>query len=172
MEWVYVVPNTPIPPTIFGWQTLYDNNTYNLAGQKKFSQSGRIEKQLLMMLPYDTYGLIQLGASVAGWIFTLRQYGTTQGSYDYHEMLNSQLTAQGSLFDPVQTQIYGNITCKTDSSKIAYGYFDLNSTRQYRYYVSFSTSDPTIGVTIREITNYQDIPDNGKLTNQHPGWWQ
>ena len=172
VEWVYVVPNTPIPPTIFGWQTLYDNKTYNLAGQKKFSQSGRIEKQLLMMLPYDTYGLIQLGASVAGWIFTLRQYGTTQGSYDYHEMLNSQLTAQGSLFDPVQTQIYGNITCKTDSSKIAYGYFDLNSTRQYRYYVSFSTSDPTIGVTIREITNYQDIPDNGKLTNQHPGWWQ
>ena len=172
VEWVYVVPNTPIPPTIFGWQTLYDNNTYNLAGQKKFSQSGRIEKQLLMMLPYDTYGLIQFGASVSGWIFMLRQYGTTQGSYDYHEMLNSQLTAQGSLFDPVQTQIYGNITCKTDSSKIAYGYFDLNSTRQYRYYVSFSTSDPTIGVTIREITNYQDIPDNGKLTNQHPGWWQ
>ena len=172
MEWVYVVPNTPIPPSIFGWQSLLNNNTYNIAGPKKFSQSGKIEKQLLMMLPYNTYGLIQVGASVAGWILILHQYGTTQGSYDYHEMLNNQLTAQGSLFDPVQTQIYGNITCKTDSSKIAYGYFDLNSTTQYRYYINFSTTDPTIGVTIRAIANSPDIPDNGKLVNQHPAWWQ
>jgi len=172
MEWVYVVPNTPMAPTVFGWQSLYNNDTYNIAGPKKFSQSGKIEKQFLMMLPYDTSGMIQTGASVAAWIFVLDMFGTSQGSYDYHEMLNSQLTAAGSLFDPVQTQIYGNITCKTDSSKIAYGYFDLNSTKQYRYYIYFSSTDPTVGVTTREITNYSVIPDNGKLVNSHPGWWQ
>jgi hypothetical protein len=172
MEWIYIPPNTPMPPTIFGWQSLYNNNTYNIAGPKKFSQSEQIEKQLLMELPYNTTGLIQTGASVVGWILILDQFGTSQGSFDYHEKLNSQFTAAGSLFDPIQTQIYGNITCKTDASKAVFGYFDLNSYRQRRYYVYFPDPKSDNPVITREITSYTDIPDNGKSTNLRPVWWE
>lgn len=171
MEWVYVVPNTPMAPTVYGWQSLY-NNGYNIAGPKQFSQSNKIEKQPLMNLPYNTSGMMQTGASVTGWIVLLDQYGTSRESFDYHERLNSQLSAAGSLLDPVQTQIYGNITCKTDSSKLAFGYFDLNSTIQYRYFVIFSATKPNDIAVVRELTSYPNIPDNGKTVNLRPEWWQ
>jgi len=172
IEWVLVPPNTPIPPTIYGWQSLYNNSTYNIAGPKKFSQAGQIEKHPLFMLPYNTTALIETGATVVGWIFILNQYGTSQNSFDYHEKLNSQFIADGSLFDPIQTQIYGNITCKTDSSKIVFGYFDLNSYRQRRYYVYFTDPKASNSVIIREITTYPNIPDSGTSTNLRPSWWE
>ncbi len=172
MEWVYVIPNTPMAPTIYGWQSLYNNNIYNIAGPKKFSQNDKIEKQPLMMLPYNTLGMIQSGASVAGWIFILNQYGTSKESFDYHEKLNNQLTADGNLLDPVQTQIYGNIVCKTDSTKKAFGYFDLNSTRQYRYFISFSDAQPSDNLIVRELTIYPEISNDGKTVNLRPEWWE
>jgi len=172
MEWVYVVPNTPMAPTIYGWQSLYNNNVYNIAGPKKFSQNDKIEKQQLMLLPYNTTGMVQTGASVKGWIFILNQYGTSIESFDYHEKLNNQLTADGNLLDPVQTQVFGNITCKTDSSKIVFGYFDLNSTRQYRYFISFSDLQPNDNLVTRELTNYPDISNYGKTVNLRPEWWE
>jgi hypothetical protein len=172
MEWVYVVPNTPMAPTIYGWQSLYNNNVYNIAGPKKFSQNDIIEKHQLMLLPYNTKGMVQSGASVKGWIFILNQYGTSIESFDYHEKLNSQLTADDNLLDPVQTQVFGNITCKTDSSKIVFGYFDLNSTRQYRYFISFSDLQPNDNLVTRELTNYPEISIEGKTVNLRPEWWE
>jgi len=172
MEWIYVPPNVPFPPTIFGWMSLYNNDVYNIAGPKKFSQSGQIEKQLLMELPYNTTLLIQSGASVVGYIVIMDQFGTSQGSFDYHEKLNSQFTAAGSLFDPIQTQIYGNITCKTDASKTVFGYFDLNSYIQRRYYVYFPDPKSPNPVITREIITYPIIPEDGKSTNVRPLWWE
>ncbi len=172
MEWVYVIPNTPMAPTMYGWQSLYDKSTYNIAGTKKFSQISKIEKQPLMLLPYNTTNLIQTGASVAGWIFILDQFGTSRSSFDYHEKLNNQFSANGSLFDPVQTQVYGNITCKTDPAKIVFGFFDLASYQQHRYFVQFTDSNPAGSAVIRKISSYPTIPDNGQTINEHPGWWE
>jgi hypothetical protein len=172
MEWVYVIPNTPMAPTMYGWQSLYDKSTYNIAGPKKFSQISKIEKQPLMLLPFNTTNLIRTGASVAGWIFILDQYGTSQSSYDYHEKLNNQFSANGSLFDPVQTQVYGNIICKTDPAKIVFGFFDLASYQQHRYFIQFNGSDPAGSALIRKINGYPAIPENGQTINVKPGWWE
>ena len=171
MEWVFYPPGGmgPPPPTHYGWQTYYAGGNFNLAGSKPFTQTGTIEKQPLMFLTYDTKALIA-DSIFSGWIVIMDQFGISQGSYDFHQKLNSQFSADGSLFDPIETQIYGNITCKTDPAKIAYGYFDLNSYRQYRYYLYFNGPDSK-GVQ-REILRYPDIPFDGRRDTIPPSWWE
>jgi hypothetical protein len=123
-----------------------------------------------MTLPYDA-GIYLLPDSLPlGWILIIDQYGTSRGSFDFHEKLNSQFSANGTLFDPIQTQIYGNITCKTDPSKIVYGYFDLNSWQQSRYFLRMSISSPT--VYQRQIFRYPYIPDQGSQKVFPPDWWE
>jgi hypothetical protein len=166
-------PPPPELPPVYGWLSLYYKDNYNIAGPKKFSQAGLIEKHPLILLPYSTALLIKPDSVFRGWIFILDQYGTTKGSYDYHEMLNSQFSAGGSLLDPIQTQVYGNIRCKTDPSKVIFGYFDLNSYRQHRYYLYFMDPNPGGIITMREITSYPYIPDNGQIAGYNPpGWWE
>lgn len=173
LEWTWdtTVTNIPQPPTVYGWNSYGQNEYFNIAGPKKFSQTEKIEKQPLMMLSYKAKDYLHSDTIIShGWILIIKQFGTTKGSYEYHEKLNSQFAADGSLFDPVQTQIFGNIKCLTDSTKIVFGYFDLNSFKQYRYYFNLSGQDAP--VYLREIYRYPDIPDEGRTNEGRPDWWE
>jgi hypothetical protein len=174
LEWSYepAAKGGNKPPTVFGWHSLYDRTVYNIAGPKKFnSTTNMIEKHPLLMLHYNAQDYLQADSLMShGWILIIEQYGTSSGSYDYHQQLNSQFAADGSLFDPVQTQIAGNISCITDPSKLVFGYFDLNSYRQIRYYMNLTS--PNAGVTLRQIFRYPLIPETGHTDGTPPGWWE
>ena len=155
-------------PPIYGWKSYYENANFNIAGPKTFSKTVEIEKHTLSWLAYDSkYYMIADNTYLAGWILIVDQYGTSKGSFDYHEKLNSQFAANGSLFDPIQTQIYGNINCITDPAKIVYGYFDLDSYRQYRYFTKNNNQED--GTKLKQIFRYPYIIDNGE---GKPDWWE
>ena len=174
LEWIYAPPaiGGPLPPQHFGWQSYFENAQFNIAGPKQFSQAGKIEKHPVLFLLYDTRSLLKPDSTQNGWIVIIDQYGTSKESYDFHEKLNSQFAANGSLFDPIQTQIYGNITCTSNPSKIAFGYFDLNSYQQYRYYIYMSAPDPNNPIIPRQIFRYPYIPDSGETVTYPPDWWE
>jgi len=173
LEWYYMPPGgPPPPPPHFGWQSYYETAQFNIAGPKQFSPASKIEKHPVVFLPYDTRSLLKPDSLSLGWIIILDQYGTSKGSYEFHEKLNSQFAATGSLFDPIQTQIYGNITCTSNPTKIVLGYFDLNSYRQYRYYLYMSTPDPKNPNIPRQIFRYPYIPDSGETVTFPPDWWE
>ena len=173
LEWIYSPPakNGPPPPPIYGWQSNYESNEFNLAGPKKFSQIGKIEMHPLLMLAYNADYYLHSDTLISnGWILIIDQYGTTKGSFEYHEKLNSQFAADGSLFDPIQTQIYGNIKCITDPTKTVYGYFDMNSYQQYRYY--YDMAGPGAQLILRQLFRYPNIPDLGRSVGWPPDWWE
>lgn len=174
IEWSYNAPSTsgPPPPTIYGWKSIYTNSGFNLAGPKKFSAAtDKIEQHPLLMLSYNAQEYLNTDSIIShGWILIIDQYGTSTGSFEYHEKLNSQFAADGSLFDPIQTQIYGNITCITDPSKIAFGYFDLNSYQQIRYFMNLS--GPNSPVELRRLFRFPLIPDEGQTVGSYPSWWE
>lgn len=173
LEWTWdaTVKNAPPPPTVYGWLSYYQNDKFNLAGPREFSPTEKIEKYPLLMISYNAKDYLHSDSLISnGWILIIDQFGTSKGSFEYHEKLNSQFAADGSLFDPVQTQIYGNITCITDRTKVVFGYFDLNSSRQYRYY--FNLSSPFTNVILRQIFRYPYIPDDGQTRDGSPAWWE
>ena len=176
LEWIYNPPVTlgppPPPPSHYWWSSNYDYGRFNIAGPKQFSQAGEIEKHPVVFLPYDSRSLLKSDTISLGRIIILDQYGTSKGSYDFHEKLNSQFTATGSLLDPIQTQVYGNITCVSDSSKTVFGYFDLNSYKQERFYIFMSGPNPNNSVVFRQIFKYPYIPDTGETVGFPPEWWE
>ena len=174
LEWLYSPPvkDGPPPPIVNGWNSYYKNSEFNLAGPKKFSQTQKIEMYPLLWLAYkpaDFY-LQSDTLSANGWILIIDQFGTSKESFDYHEKLNNQFAANGSLFDPIQTQVYGNITCITNPSKIVFGYFDMNSYQKYRYY--YNMNSPDASIKLRQIFRYPFIPDEGQIPGVPPDWWE
>lgn len=173
LQWVYNPPATfgPPPPSWYGWTSVSEISTFNLAGPKNFSESSQIKNHPILFLSYNGQNYLDSIQQVpSGWIVIIDEYGITKESYDFHEKLNQQFTAEGSLFDPVNTQVYGNIHCTNDPTKIALGFFDLNSYRQYRYYLNLSNIDK-YGVQ-RRLSTYSAIPDKGYLIGYRPSFWE
>ncbi len=157
---------------LYGWKALPDNGLYNLAGPKEFSTVQNVAKHPIILLGYNSREYLDsLLVVPKNWIIILDQYGISKESYDFHDKLNKQFSADGSLFDPVLTQVYGNILCKTDPEKIALGYFDLNSYIQYRYYLNIGTGSD-ITVVLRRLNRYFDISDYGYNKDVPPEFWE
>ncbi len=174
LQWIYVAPmgafNLP-PPIWYGWNSKYDLGSFNLAGPKEFSVSTQINKHPILSLAYNGQEYLDsTSQSPAGWIILIDQYGIQKPSYDFHDKLNKQFAAEGSLFDPVQMQVYGNIHCKNKPEKIALGFFDLNSYRQYRYFFDFGTNTGNY-VRQRRLPNSPEIPGGGYIIDKYPDFW-
>lgn len=157
---------------LYGWISETDLGQFNLAGPKEFSNTEGIIKHPIVSLAYNSYEYLDSTTQESyNWILILDQYGIPKESYDYHQKLNRQLSSDGSLFDPIMTQVYGNIHCKTDPDKLVLGFFDLNSVRQYRYYLNLG-SGSDITVVLRELNHYYDIPERGFQKDKPPVFWE
>jgi len=169
LEWTWdSIPSTSsVIPSAYGWYTYKANDNFNIAGPENFSVSTKILRHPLLMVSYNPKDYLYTDTLVSkGWILIIDQYGTSKESYDYHDMLNSQFSASGSLFDPIQNQVFGNVICKTDPSKIVYGYFDLNSYQQLRYY--FDPYIPPAVTTLRQILRYPTLPTSKGIMRSQP----
>jgi hypothetical protein len=174
LQWTYYprVANGPPVPSYLGWISKYQEGLFNLSGVKQFSNSKRVAKHTILTLPYNIGSVLDSLAQVgSGWIVILDQYGVSKDSYDYHISLNKQLSATGNLFDPLLTQVYGNIRCKNDASKIVLGYFDLNSYKQHRYYLNLGINEKSKVVKHRIYKHY-DISDRGYVRGIPPPFWE
>jgi hypothetical protein len=159
----------PIKGNGCGWSSIYESK-FDIAKLKNFTQADTIKEHPLTWLSYDRdyYVFNKLLSDEnypRGWVIIVDQFGTSKDSYEFHEKLNSQFAADGSFFDRIPGQIDGNISCLTDPSKKAYGFFDLNSYRQYRYNIMFQNSQ-----VVRAFI-YPDIPDYGTYGPGFPDWW-
>ena len=171
IEWIYYPPGIQDPP-VYGWDSFDDKSRYNLASANKMNATtNKIVQHPINFLAYNSQEYLKSDSLKSnGWIIFIDQFGTSIGSYDYHQQINSQFAADGSLFDPIQTQIVGNITCKTDPAKRVYGYFDLNSYRLINYFAKFS--GPQAGITIRKLINFPYVQVKGQTVGIPPFWWQ
>lgn len=172
--WCITPPPTPLgyPASTYGWNSMYDQDLINIAGQKKFSDASQVKKHPILSIPYDYKVYLDSEEKVEnGWIIIINQYGIDKKSYDFYEKFNQQLTAENHLFDPVLTQITGNIHCTTDPSKKVLGNFEVNTYRQYRYYFNLWGIDQG-KVILREINRYPEIPRDGQITGIVPEFWE
>jgi len=184
VEWSWDPTGKALLPASYGWYTFTDNQQFMLAGPKNFNSSSAIERYHLLTLSYNPFTYLFSDSLVShGHIVMIEQYGTSKESYEFHDKLNNQFAASGSLFDPIQTQIEGNILCTTTPSKKVFGFFDLNSYQQYRYY--FYLNPPPGKYVERQIFRYPDIPSTGRVdaiprTKEEPDpvpikppdWWE
>lgn len=161
----------------------YDPNEFFNINNLEYNNSG-IYQHNLGFFPLDTdfYGVV-LGVEIFKdvyfytyryiyvYIVSLKQYHINKDIYEIYKSANKQLEAEQRMFDPIASQVKGNIVCVTNPSEKVFGLFEASS-------ISISTYriDPVVTssyYTMKKIAPFDldSIPDEGKIFLIPPPFW-
>ena len=140
---------------LFGWNTFNLNETENITEEKVASANPIMHNHSIGFMPLTAanYGFtIPYEASI---IYYLRvnQYTMNSDSYRFYKDANTQLSANGKIFDPIAAQLYGNMKCINNSSKVVLGLFEVSSVKQHAFIVRGSSYDQTVSISKAPIVS-------------------
>jgi len=142
----------------FGWKTYIMNMTQNMTDEKAPSNSPLIKNHSVCFVPFDalSYAIILPPLTVIYYL-KIDQYTLNHDSYRFYKSANSQLSASGKIFDPVNSQLYGNMRCINNPSKNVLGLFEVSSVKKKA--VKMVLTIWNTKVNISDVA-YIDIPAN------------
>lgn len=166
---------------VFGWNTFDLDETSNITQERTTSAKAEIKDHYLCFIPKQTdiYGISTFPDASMIYYYRLKQYTINDETYRFYEEANKQLDASGKIFDPITSQLYGNMHCTSNPSKKALGMFEVSSVSMASYLVRRSTVPvPYIAtIPVRGESRYKFYPD-GRPTNDsefvakpYPYWW-
>lgn len=164
--YTYEIDNKP-PLTVYCWKTFTPNNQLNVTSAKFDKIQGRINQHSLCFFSnvlslYDSREDLKL----EGWLLTLVKYNLNKESQHYYAGIQNQLMASGRVFDPLPSQLKGNIKCKSDPKKLVFGFFDVSAIEKlyFRYNI-----DETISLTQKD--DFPGFTSDGESANVAPPFW-
>jgi hypothetical protein len=105
-----------------------------------------------------------------GWLLSCTISRISEQEYLYYSKLSDQLSADSKIFDPLPTQLFSNIKCVTDSTKVALGYFSVSSELTIDYFVKYLKGDSVINQ--RYLNPLPDKINSNCQDNDPPSFWQ
>ena len=81
----------------------------------------------------------------------VRQYALNADEYTYWDKLKANTESLGTLFDPLPTQLTGNVHCLSDASELVIGYVGASSVSEKRLFISRNEFPPDA----RFLTGYE-----------------
>lgn len=168
-QYTYYIPDLILGElVVYCWRTLQPRESFNIAGPTEYSSSIDIVKHPLFFME-QTAG-VQGGQYFNGWILFLNQYSLSQNAYNFYKDLNSQLNADGRLFDPLYVQARNNLKCINNPDKLILGNFEISRVVERRYFVDYMGA--TKGYFLKEIPYFYDISQEGESVDVQPDFWE
>jgi hypothetical protein len=168
-QYTYYIPDLVLGElVVYCWRTLNPRESFNIAGPAEYSSSIDIVKHPLFFME-QAVGL-QGRQYFNGWILVLYQYSLSQNAYNFYKDLNSQLNAEGRLFDPLYVQARNNLHFTNNSEKLILGNFEISKVVERRYFVDYMGK--TKGYFLKEIPYFYDIPLEGESVDIVPDFWE
>lgn len=177
------------------WHWVYDSwKSFPLNGNENITEDNSNKTNALitghsvcfMPIGMESYGLAS-PTTLAYFIYYLRiyQYTINKDSYNYYKEANNQLAASGKIFDPITSQLYGNMKCINNPSKIVLGLFEVSSVMQtafmvvqgpysknvYLYKVPYVDIPSSGEVRFKVWDSHAPMPDDPTYDNITPSWW-
>ncbi len=170
------------------WRTETDNNL-RFTNQKFASTSADIFKQEVCVSPptstLKVYDIIPNPENdiEKPWIISdslietyerkrileIKQYRMNDESYNYYKDVQNQSDAKGKIFDPVISQLKGNISCISNPSKPVFGFFEASSLATFSYIMQRNSIAGSITFTL--IENLPPHSSEGFLPVLFPDFW-
>ncbi len=161
-------PPPPNPRTFYFWNTFNLENA--ITGTKYTTTSASIKNQSVCFFSTSKYSYnIGDTSSISNFIVTFKQFNLNSESYNYYKGVNMQLASEGKLFDPIASQLNGNIKCINDSKKLALGFFEASSIQTVTYIVKPNAADKS--ASFKKINNLGPIPGSGVTIDSIPYFW-
>jgi hypothetical protein len=167
------------------WMTDTDNSL-RLTYQKYASSSSDIYKQEVSTSPPNINLIVASMTYADGsseWIASgpliqvyeykriaeIKQYRLNEDSYEYYKQVKAQSEAEGKLFDPINSQIKGNISCINFPSKTVLGFFEASNLMTMSF--DINRYDVGYAVTISQVGNVAPHPWKGFTVDLCPDFW-
>jgi len=139
----------------FGWKTYNVNSNNNITTEDLKTAELQIENHSLGFVPFEASSyLLDIPNPVIIQYLRVDQYTLNSTSYRFYQSANKQLSSDGKIFDPISSQVYGNMRCINYPSKIVLGLFEVSSVRKHAFLIERPTSKT---VSIRS-TRVMEIP--------------
>lgn len=106
--------------------------------------------------------------SFQGLIFRLEQKSISDNAYLFWSSVQNQLNASGNLFDPVASQIAGNISCTNNLQKKAFGVFYAYDVSEKYAYLYMSVTDRITSIPLNAFPKL--VVDSFYWEVPPPGW--
>jgi len=144
-----------IPDTIswhwfyFGWSTYKLEGNENITNENLLTTNAFIKNHSIGFIPYQTtsYGIETAPYPTVIYYLRMNQYTLNKDTYLFYKAANNQLAATGKLFDPITSQLYGNMKCVNNPSKVILGLFEVSSVTQPSFLVTKIASNNTVVIT-------------------------
>jgi hypothetical protein len=81
---------------------------------------------LFIEYPFIFEGL-EFNLTSNAWMVQLNQYSLTEKAYNFWNAIVEQQKASNYLFDPIESQIEGNMHCVSDSTELVFGFFGASA---------------------------------------------
>jgi hypothetical protein len=92
----------------------------------------------------------------------VNQYTLNDATYSFYKAAKGQLNSTGKIFDPIASQLYSNIKCINNPSKIALGFFEASSVVTTAFFIlNWDETAP-----IYKVANI-DLPPSTLVKNKH-----
>ena len=114
---------------VFGWEGFMLTANENITQDNSLSSTPIILNHSLGFVPIGTsnYGFSTRESASIYYYLRISQYTINKDAYSYYKDANDQLAASGKIFDPVTSQLFGNLKCLNNHSKIVLGLFEVSS---------------------------------------------
>lgn len=141
----------------FGWDTFNLNSIENITDEKKVTSNPQIQNHSIGFMPFGAsrYGLVLPSLTTISYYLRVSQYTMNNDSYRFYKGANNQLSASGKIFDPITSQLHGNMKCVSNPAKIVLGLFEVSSVKQNAFLVTGSYLSDIISVTKAVVV---DVP--------------
>jgi hypothetical protein len=175
-----IAKELPMPSFSFYCWYVVDDNSLIFTNEKYRTSADEIKNQIVCSTTSDKRIMVRdmilktmSYDTLIDWyetnrILRINQYRLNPDSYTWFKGIENQSAAEGKLFDPLATQLYGNITCKTDPDKLVLGFFEVSSVATFSWAISRNGLGTPI--VIRSVPNVYPAPQ-GFTINILPAFW-
>lgn len=172
LGYTYIDNSTkPYPTVIYKWKKFYPDKTYNLTGENTSIQTNHLTNYSACFFPFNEY-LYELTPDEHAelWFLQARVYSLGKEAQNYYKQVNKQLSSSGAIFDPISTQVEGNMYCTSDPELQVLGFFDLSACSKVSRWVKPLLSDNII--LYRPCMDLDSIDEFGLTIQVTPNFWK
>lgn len=177
----YILSRGDMNPVVFYCWMTGNDNSLRFTNEKYGTLSGEINNQTVSVTSADkriivrdmsertkTYTDSMVYTSEFRRIIRITHYRLNAASYAWYKGIESQSLSEGKIFDPLTSQLYGNLYCKSDPDLPVLGFFEVSPVTTTTWVIS--RDGPGTPITFRNVPNIYP-PELGFTINNPPYFW-
>jgi hypothetical protein len=161
----------PFPSIVYNWKKSSPGESVTLSGTGTAVNTSHVVRFPAGFFLFNEY-LYGLDSKehIENWFLQLRQYTLNAETFSYYRDVERQLSNSGAIFDPIASQIRGNIRCVNHPEKLVLGHFEASGCTKKTCYIKPHPYYRT--VEYLPSVDLDSIPDSGRSVQTAPFFWR